>query len=367
MPKQNKIIDEIILDLRSKDKERINRGIDRIDRTFSELHEQSRNNKSRVNIPVSELVRKLLLLNSDNDWETRRAAINGLRMICTTIHDKDLKKIASMLLKRITDEDGRVRWATVQTLDWFRIYFPNELYIETYFKLQEIHDQESGGVRKSIRQALERMNSPHFRWMLQAMEYKRIGKYSEEVEKALAMEAMIIGLRDLADEIEESNRSKSIKMKQMPITPETTLKDALARYNKDSLEAMVKALDLPKPITGLKKEALTEKISTNLHNPKVLNKAVTNLKPEENLALLDLLLKHGTMPREKFIEKYGDDIGESIYWKWHPPKSTLGRLKMMGLIIEGSYKEKVWIQVPKELKPLLEEIGKRLRNPEKSK
>jgi len=76
--------------------------------------------------------------------------------------------------------------------------------------------------------------------------------------------------------------------------------------------------------------------------------------------LLDLLLKHGIMPWNKFTEKYGDDSHESIYWKWHPPKSIIGRLKMKGLVIEGTYKEKNWMQVPKERRPLLEEIKEQI-------
>ena len=149
-------------------------------------------------------------------------------------------------------------------------------------------------------------------------------------------------------------------MTQAPINPEISLKETFSRYNKDALEAMAKTLDLPTPITGLKKKQLIEKISNNLHNTKVLKKVVKNLRPEESLALLDLLHKNGIMPRNRFTEKYGDDAHESIYWKWHPPTSIIGRLKMRGLVIEGKYNEKIWIQVPKELIPQLEEIKEQI-------
>jgi len=359
--KHNNIIDDIILDLRSKDRESINRGINRINKISTEIREQNGKKRSRLKASVNELVRRLLLLTNDNDWETRCTALRSLKMIYTTrLSENNLKNIVSMLLKRITDEDGRVRWATVQTLDWLKIFLPPELYHETYLKLQEKYGRETGGVSKSIGQALKRMDSPYYRLMLKAKEYQQFGAYTKEDEEALALEAATKGIKSLAEEIQENITRRRLKMTQAPITPEISLKETFSRYNKDALEAMAKTLDLPTPITGLKKKQLIEKISNNLHNTKVLKKVVKDLNPEESLALLDLLHKNGIMPRNRFTEKYGNDTHESIYWKWHPPTSIIGRLKMRGLVIEGKYNEKIWIQVPKELIPQLEEIKEQI-------
>jgi len=144
-------------------------------------------------------------LTSDNDWETRCTALRSLKMIYTTrLSENNLKNIVSMLLKRIIDEDGRVRWATVQTLDWLKIFLSPELYHETYLKLQEKYGREIGGVRKSIGQALKRMDSPYYRLMLKAKEYKHTGAYTKEDEEALALEVATKGIRSLAEEIQEN-------------------------------------------------------------------------------------------------------------------------------------------------------------------
>jgi len=81
LPKHDNIIDEIILDLRSKDRESINRGIERIDGIFTEMHYHIGKKRPRRKIPINELLRKLLHLTSDKDWETRRLAERGPHQI----------------------------------------------------------------------------------------------------------------------------------------------------------------------------------------------------------------------------------------------------------------------------------------------
>jgi hypothetical protein len=75
--------------------------------------------------------------------------------------------------------------------------------------------------------------------------------------------------------------------------------------------------------------------------------------------LLELLLKGGVMPWEEFTGKHGDDMLESTYWGWHPPKTVGGRLKARGLLMEGSYHGESWIQIPRDLRSMLVEVQRR--------
>ena len=354
------IIHEIIRDLKSKNKQRINRGTRRIAVLFADvnkIHEKKRPSPKPL---VDKLLRKLLHLTSDEDWETRYAAMRGLRVIPLLALDREtLSKVIPKICQGIMDEDGRVRWAAVQTLDRFRILMPNDLYLETYLKLQGTHAQLTGGVRRSIGQALEKMDSPHLRTLLKAMEYRRTGAYTEEEAENLAPEEVRRALRGIIDEVRESTLRSRLKMRRAPINPDTTLREALSGYNKNALEGMGKSLDIPPPITGLNKGELVEKISSHLCNPERLEEVVWGLSQEERLALLDLLLKKGVMPWEEFIEKHGDDMMEPIYWGWHPPKTAVGRLKARGLLMEGSYQGRSWIQIPHDLRPLLVAVQRR--------
>ena len=360
MANPSSVINEIIRDLESEDRQRINEGIQKIEELSTVKNEGQGKGSRRLTCTV-DLLRRLLVLTRDQNWMTRYAAVRGMEMISPmTLSEKDLKKTIGTLLRMITDRDGRVRWATVNTLSWFRIYMSEKFYIETYQKLLDKYYLETGGTQKSIGQALERMDSPHFRLMLKARELRRSGVSEEEIRKRIAHEGAILALGGLAEEVKKSTLTKRKRMKRAPITPNTTLKEALSRYNKNALKGMAKAQEIPPPVAGLKKGVLIEKIISHLRDPENLGEMVKGLTLEERLALLDVLLKNGSMPWDEFAMKHGGDMEESPYWKWHPPRTTMGRLKLMGLLIEGTYKGDSRVQVPHDLRSMLMDIKEEL-------
>ncbi len=308
---------------------------------------------------VNVLSKRLMWLCGDDDWMTRYAAIRGLGELSYLEFDGgDIDGIILVLLDGISDEDGRVRWAAVRTLERFLALLPDELYAGTYRRLREIHELQNGGVRRSIGQALDRMDGPRLRRVLKAREYERRGLYTDGLEESLALEALIDGLAGLLEDVEERHLKRRSKMRSAPISPDAALDEVLARYNKNALVGMGKLLKLPSPVTGLKKGELVEKISSHLRSPNFLKQVVEGLEHEERLAMLDLMFKGSLMPLEEFAEKHGDDLDESPYWNWHPPETVMGRLKARGLIAEGSHGGSECILIPCELRPLLQAIQK---------
>jgi hypothetical protein len=352
------IVDDIIRDLRSKDASRIRRGIQKVAALELEWgYGVEKEADERVTRSVSVLSKRLLRLCSDDDWQTRRAAIRGLGEVSHMDFDgEDLNGIILRLLGGVSDDDGRVRWAAVQTLERFLASIPDELYVETYMKLREMQDRQNAGVRRSIGQALDRMDGPRLRRVMDAREYERRGLYTDGLEESLALEALIDGLAGLIEDMEERHLRRRLKMRSAPISPDAALDLVFARYNKNALVGMGKLLKLPSPVTGLKKGELVEKISSHLRSANFLKQVVDGLEHEERLAMLDLMFKGGLMPLEEFVEKHGDDLDESPYWSWHPPETVMGRLKARGLIAEGSYEGRVWILIPRELRPLLRAV-----------
>lgn len=360
-------VNNIIQELRSRDTSRIKIGIQKIAALAMVDKGDGVENETylRETQSVNVLSRRLLRLCDDDDWQTRHAAIRGLgELAFLWLNMENISMITLKLRGRLIDDDGRVRWAAVQALDRFKVFLPDELYLDTYRKLQEMHEQQRGKTRRSIGQALERMDNPHLRLLLKAKEYRGRGVPPEELRKSLELEELVRGFRGWVEDMRKDNLKRRVKMRSTPISPDAALNEILARYNKNALVGMGKLLNLPSPVTGLKKGELVEKISSHLRSLNFLKQVVDRLEHNERLALLDLMFKGSLMPWEEFVEKHGGDLEESPYWNWHPPKTVIGRLKARGLIAEGSYEGRDLILIPCELRPLLQAVQKEAEAPD---
>ena len=175
------------------------------------------------------------------------------------------------------------------------------------------------------------------------------------------------GFRGWVEEMRKDDMRRRVKMRSAPIGSDAAMGEVLAGYTKNALVGMGKLLDLPKPFTGLKKRELVEKMCFYLCTAwGFLKRVVKGLKPEERFALMGLMLKGGFMLWDEFSRKYGDDLEESPYWKWHPPKTVMGCLKARGLIGEGSFDGRERIFIPYELRPLLQAIQMEKEAPDES-
>ena len=360
-------VNNIIQELRSRDTSRIKIGIQKIAALAMVDKGDGVENETylRETQSVNVLSRRLLRLCDDDDWQTRRAAIRGLgELAFLWLNMENISKITLKLRGRLLDDDGRVRWAAVQALGRFKVFLTDELYLDTYRKLQEMHKQQRGKTRRSIGQALERMDSPHLRLLLRAEECRGRGVPPEELRKSLELEELVRAFRGWVEDMRRDDLRRRVKMRSAPISPDAALNEILARYNKNALVGMGKFLNLPSPVTGLKKGELVEKISSHLRSQNFLKQVVDGLEHEDRLALLDLMFKGSLMPLEEFVEKHGDDLEESPYWSWHLPETVMGRLKARGLIAEGSYDGRVWILIPCELRPLLRAVQKEAEAPD---
>jgi hypothetical protein len=64
----------------------------------------------------------------------------------------------------------------------------------------------------------------------------------------------------------------------------------------------------------------------------------------------------GTMSWQEFDARYGNDLEESRYWQWFDPESTMGRLRVRGLLVEATVAGELLVAVPVELRPILKEL-----------
>jgi len=66
----------------------------------------------------------------------------------------------------------------------------------------------------------------------------------------------------------------------------------------------------------------------------------------------------GVRPWEEFVQKYGDDMNESVYWNYHDPQSISGRLRMSGLFYSGMLEGQPVAFIPADVRPLMRALLK---------
>ena len=275
-------MEAIIRDLRSKDTSRINDGIRKIASLSNiEGYEQIEKRRRESATPsINTLMKRLLRLCNDNNWQTRQAAIRGLgELAFLGLNMENISIIMIKLRGRLLDDDGRVRWAAVQALGRFRLFLPDELYLDAYRKLQEMHGQQRGKIRRSIGQALDGMDNPHLRLLLKAEESRGRGDPPEELRKSLELEEVVRGFRGWVEEMREDDLRRRVNMRSAPIGPDAALGEVLVGYTKNALVGMGKLLDLPKPFTGLKKREDELDIPSFMRRPQFNQRKIPTSSP----------------------------------------------------------------------------------------
>ncbi|HEY75391.1 MAG TPA: tetratricopeptide repeat protein [Thermoflexia bacterium] len=155
-------------------------------------------------------------------------------------------------------------------------------------------------------------------------------------------------------------REREEKKRRRPTRPDATLAECLERITKESLICTARAMPSPRKY-NVRKAILIQDLAEYLPDPEVLQEIVKGLSDEERQALRDVLEAGGTMDWEEFTGRYGDDLDESPFWYFHEPETVMGRLRMLGLLSEGTVDDRLIVLIPYELRellpPLLEERG----------
>jgi len=147
------------------------------------------------------------------------------------------------------------------------------------------------------------------------------------------------------------------KMLNTPLSETTDLETCLSNTPSEQLSEICK-------IWGTqgygKKNDKIERLAPRILDKEILDEVVEQASPEERDALEAVSNRGGWIPWQEFIGKYGDDMDESPYWKYHQPQSIPGRLKRAGLLFVGKLNGQEVAFIPLDLRPLLlEALNKR--------
>lgn len=160
----------------------------------------------------------------------------------------------------------------------------------------------------------------------------------------------------------EENQKKRERERAKPIEKDAPLAECLPRLTKDDLVAMARALHFS-GLTGKRKAEVLKRIAAWLSEG--VDEVVRSLSDRERDALRYVSEEGGMALWEAFTGRYGDEGEESPYWIYHMPESTLGRLRVHGVLMVGSVEGVEMVLIPSDLREKVREAlgdaGKRDR------
>jgi tetratricopeptide (TPR) repeat protein len=136
-------------------------------------------------------------------------------------------------------------------------------------------------------------------------------------------------------------------------TLEPSLAEALPLYSKEVLTAIARLVLPHGGWSGLRKAELLEGLIGGFRNPHVVDRLVAQLSDEERTALHQVLAGGGHMPWQDFDERYGNDLEESQYWQYREPTTTMGRLRLRGLLVEATVNDTLLVVVPLDVRQMV--------------
>jgi tetratricopeptide (TPR) repeat protein len=132
-----------------------------------------------------------------------------------------------------------------------------------------------------------------------------------------------------------------------------TLAEALPLYTKEALTGMAREVMLWGGWSGLRKAELVDAIIEALTDRGNLEYVVQYLSGREQQALRTVLDRGGALAWEDFDARYENDLEESRYWQWHTPETTMGQLRLRGLLVEATVDDELHVVVPVDLRESL--------------
>jgi tetratricopeptide (TPR) repeat protein len=154
----------------------------------------------------------------------------------------------------------------------------------------------------------------------------------------------------------ERDRAWRVRLQARLTTPDPSLAEALPLLTKEVLTGTGREVLPEGGWSALRKAELVERLVHALPRPETLARMVAGLSDEERDALRQVLAHGGHVPWQDFDAGYGNDLDESRYWQWHQPETTMGRLRLRGLLVEATVDGELRVAIPLELRQALHTV-----------
>jgi tetratricopeptide (TPR) repeat protein len=181
------------------------------------------------------------------------------------------------------------------------------------------------------------------------------GPAEDLLERLEGFSFLTRGFESFFEQQRKRDQANRARLQAKLSTPEPSLSEALALYTKEALTGMARVVVRWGGWSALRKAELLERIVGELRDPENLERVIDGLTDEEHAALRQVLAHGGHMAWQEFDAVYGNDLEESRYWQYHVPETTMGRLRLRGLLVESTVDGELLVAVPSELRQALEE------------
>lgn len=173
----------------------------------------------------------------------------------------------------------------------------------------------------------------------------------KEVFYALLKEISIKELAPFREARLQRMQQQEAEKRRQPIPANASLAECLNRLTKNGLTATARIYHVP---YNVRKAQLIQTLVDVLCDPSRLSLILPDLSDEERQALRDVLNAGGGLPWETFTSRYGHDLEEiASHWHFREPQTVMGRLRMYGLLSDGTVEGEYVVLIPRELRAVL--------------
>jgi tetratricopeptide (TPR) repeat protein len=178
-----------------------------------------------------------------------------------------------------------------------------------------------------------------------------------QVESLIERIGALQPLGNLLEWIRKNNLKKRQRDDSRPLDDQASLETCLHLHTKDGLQSIAGRLGMS-GLSGWRKAELVDVLAAHLRDGENVKRTVADLPERPREALEYLLEQGGIVSWEEFGKRYGNDREESPYWQRDEPRTTMGILRVCGLLFVGTAAGEQRVFVPFELRPLLSDSGK---------
>ena len=159
----------------------------------------------------------------------------------------------------------------------------------------------------------------------------------------------------LLEWVKENTRRKRERDDARPLDGNASLESCLNRHIRENLYGMALRLGASRVI-GYRKGKLIGVVAERLRDADALQLMLSGLPEKAREALDFVLAQGGAVPRDAFIERYDSDLEDTYYGPHSEPKTTMGQLRMTGLVHIGVVAGDRKVMVPAELRSYLPQL-----------
>jgi len=244
---------------------------------------------------------------------------------------------ANLALKEVLDGNETVALDHLQIVQKAKVISPDTASISSYAHMLIHINNGNMAEARNIFEAAKEIHPDH----------KTLHLYEEMLEDA---EAFYESNKFLIDYQHNSRQRFHMKMLNTKLTVEMILEKCLSQLTNETLSAVC---EFWRTISYGKKAEMVKRLSERILNPDILEELLQEFSDKEIEALQWVLGSGGWCALKDFAQKYGSDLEESPFWKYHKPQTILGRLKRAALLFTGTVDDQRTVLIPGDLRALL--------------